>query len=555
MPVCRVALYDVSRLVGEELDVETLNELLPRLKCEVEGVEGGYVEYEATHDRPDLFSAEGLARALKGLLGVELGLRTFRAERSGKAVNEGPSYRPYILLATVHDLSLDYEAIAQVMQLQEKLHATYGRDRRRVSIGVYDLSKITFPVRYVEADPDRNSFVPLDFEEEMSLREILERHPKGVQYAHLLAGKERYPLLLDSGGRVLSMPPIVNSEETRVTERTRDVLIDVTATDRKAAEDVLAVVATSLAERGEKIGLVEVLSGESSWLLNLEPRSIEFYVGLVERVVGIRLTAEEAAECLKRMRFGAEASGSTVKALVPVYRLDVLHPIDLVEDVAMGYGLDNLVPEFMPPQHAGRENRLEVFCRRLRELVAGFGFQEVLNYMLTSKEVLYGLTGAPEAPTVEVLNPRQPQFSCLRTWLTPQLLQVLSKSKHADYPQKVFECGDVALVDEQHENSVREERRLAMAICDSKITLTDMHAVIDSLMKLLGLRYKLVKDAHPTFIGGRYAVVEVEGVNAGFVGEVHPQVLINWGLEKPVVVAELNVSALFNLLALPRSGQ
>jgi len=297
-----------------------------------------------------------------------------------------------------------------------------------------------------------------------------------------------------------------------------------------------------------------VLSGEDSWLLSLEPRSVELNVELVEQVIGIHLTAEEAAECLKRMRFGAEALGTTVKALVPVYRLDVLHPIDLVEDVAMGYGLDKLVPEFMPPQHAGKEDRLELFCRRLRELVAGFGFQEVLNYMLTSKEVLYGLTGAPEVPTVEVLNPRQPQFSCLRTWLIPQLLQVLSKSKHADYPQKVFECGDVVLVDERYENSVREERRLAMAMCDSKVTLTDMHAVIDSLMKLLGMRYKLVKGTHPTFIGGRYATIEVEGVNAGFVGEVHPQVLVNWGLEKPVVAAELNVNALFRLLVLPRSG-
>jgi len=549
MPVCRVALYDVNRLVGEGLSAEGLGELLPRLKCEVESVEGGYVEYEATHDRPDLFSAEGLARALKGLLGLELGLRVFRTEPSGVALNEGPPYRPYVLLATVHGLSLDDEAIAQVMQLQEKLHATYGRDRRKVSIGVYDLSKVSFPVRYVEADPERVSFAPLDFEEEMSLREILERHPKGIQYAHILAGKERYPLLVDGRGRVLSMPPIVNSEETRVTESTRDVLVDVTATDKKAAEEVLAVVVTSLAERGKRIGLVEVRSAEGVWELSLEPRRMELDVELVERLVGIRLTAEEAAECLKRMRFGAEASGAKVEVLVPVYRIDVLHPVDLVEDVAIGYGLDRIEPEFMPPQHAGREDRLEGFCRRLRELVAGFGFQEVANYMLTSREVLYGLTGAPELPTVEVLNPRQPQFSCLRTWLTPQLLQVLSRSKHADYPQRIFECGDVAWVNEREENCVREERRLAMAVCDSRVTLTDIHAVVESLMRLLGLRYRLVKGEHPTFIRGRYAVLEVEGVNAGFVGEVHPQVLVNWGLEKPVVVAELSVSALYSLLA------
>ncbi len=547
MPVCRVALYDVSRLVGEELSAERLSELLPRLKCEVESVEGGYVEYEATHDRPDLFSAEGLARALKGLLELEVGLRAFRAEPSGVAFNEGPSYRPYVLLATVHGPSLDDEAIAQVMQLQEKLHATYGRDRRKVSIGVYDLSKVSFPVRYIEADPDKVSFAPLGFEEEMSLREILERHPKGVQYAHILAGKERYPLLVDSKGRVLSMPPIINSEETRVTESTKDVLIDVTAIDKKAAEEVLAVVATSLAERGERIGLVEVRSTGGAWALNLEPRRMQLDVELVERLLGIRLAVEEVVECLRRMRFGAEVLGSRVEVLVPVYRIDVLHPVDLVEDVAIGYGLENIEPEFMPPQHAGREDRLEVFCRRLRELIVGFGFQEVANYMLTSKEVLYDLMGAPELPTVEVLNPRQPQFSCLRTWLTPQLLQVLSKSKHADYPQRIFECGDVAWVDEGEENCVREERRLAVAICDSKVTLTDIHAVVDSLVRLLGLRYKLVKGEHPTFIKGRYAVVEVEGVSAGFMGEVHPQVLVNWGLERPVVVAELSVSVLFRL--------
>lgn len=555
MPVCRVALYDVNRLVGEELSVEELSELLPRLKCEVEGVEGGYVEYEATHDRPDLFSAEGLSRALKGLLGLEVGLRRFSVEAAGKAVSEGPPYRPYVLLATVHGLSLDDEAIAQIMQLQEKLHATYGRDRRRVSIGVYDLSKISFPVRYTRADPDRVSFVPLDFDREMSLREILERHPKGVQYSHLLAGRSEYPLLVDSKGLVLSMPPIVNSEDTRVTERTRDVLVDVTATDRKAAEEVLAVVVTSIAERGERIGLVEVVSPEGSWTLNLEPREMLLDVGLVESVVGLRVSAEEAAECLRRMRFGAEAvGGEAVKALIPAYRLDVLHPVDLVEDVVMGYGLEALTPEFMPPQHAGGEDRLEAFSRRLRELVVGFGFQEVANYMLTSKDVLYGMMCAPELPTVEVLNPRQPQFTCLRTWLTPQLLQVLSRSKHADYPQRIFECGDVAWVDEREENAVREERRLAMAISDSRATLTDVHAVIDSLMRILGLRYRLVKGEHPSFIRGRYALVEVEGVNVGFLGEVHPQVLVNWGLEKPVVVAELSVSALLDLLARRGSG-
>ena len=547
MPVCEVSMSDLEKLIGRRLDVETIEEALPKLKCEVEGFEGEVVVYEATHDRPDLFSAEGLARALKGLLQIEVGLREFKWREHMIAYNEGPSYRPYVLLATVHGLRLDDEAVKQMMQLQEKLHATYGRGRKKVSIGIYDLSKVEPPIRYVEADPDAVRFRPLDFDEEMSLREILKRHPKGQQYGHLIAGEERYPLLVDSRGTVLSMPPIINSEDTRVTEETRDVLIDVTATDARAGAEVLTVVATSLAERGEWIGLVRVKGRERDYVLELDPRSSELEVSLVERLAGLKVTAEEAAQYLRMMRFGAAPKGAVVSVLIPAYRLDILHPVDLVEEVVMGYGYENLVPEVPPPQHAGREDPMERFSRKLREIAAGLGFQEVNNYMMTNKEVLYTRMNAPELPTVELANPRQETFTCLRTWLIPQLIQVLSRSKHAEYPQRIFECGDVALIDESEDNMVREERRLALAISDAKVTLTDIHAVVDALMRLLGLSYSLASEEHPSFISGRCASIIVEGVKVGIMGEIHPQVLVNWGLEKPVVAAEISLTALMAL--------
>lgn len=550
MPVCRVSLTDLSRLVGRSLDAEPLSDSLPRLKCEVEGLEGDCLYYEATHDRPDLFSAEGLARALKGLLSLERGLRQFTAEPYGEAINEGPEYRPVVLLATVHGMRLDDEAISQIMQLQEKLCVTYGRDRRRVSIGVYDLSKIKFPIRYVAADPDRTSFTPLDGSREMTLREILERHPKGVQYGHLLAGRERFPLLVESEGVALSMPPIINSEETRVTERTRDVLVDVTATEGKAAMEVLKVFATSLAERGEWIGLVEVHTREGTVALDLSTAQMTLSMELVRSLLGLDITSEEAARYLEAMGFGARAFEGAVEVRVPPYRIDVLHPIDLVEEVAMGYGLNRLKPELMPPQHAGREDPLEAFSRKLRELVVGFGFQEVANYMLTSKEVLYTMMEVLEAPTVEVTNPRQEQFACFRTWLTPQLIQVLARSKHATYPQRIFECGDVVLVDKEAESGTREERRLALAVSDSRVTLTDIHAIVSALMEILGVRFALRRAEHTSFIKGRCAVIEVEGDEVGFLGEVHPKVLTEWELEKPVTVAELSVSKLFTLARL-----
>jgi len=546
MPVCEVARWDLERLTRAAVGGSELEDLMPRLKCEVEELTEEKVVYEATHDRPDLFSAEGLSRALRGLLGVERGLRRFRLASPGiSAFNEGPGYRPYILFATVHGLRLDEEAVRQIMQLQEKLHATYGRNRRKVSIGVYDLARVKPPVRYVGVEPDAVSFRPLDFEAELTPREILERHPKGMEYGHLVRGHDRYPLLVDAGGNVLSMPPIINSEDTRVTTATRDVLIDVTATSVEAASAVLAIFATSLAERGEAIGTVEIVGGEPARSPNLEPRPMRLDVEAVEKLLGLRLGAAEVADYLSVMRFEANPlDEDTVEVLVPAYRPDILHQVDLAEEVLMAYGYDRVEALYMPSPHPGAPHPLEAFSRGLRELLAGFGLQEVNNYMLTSREVLFGRMGMAEEPVVEVANPRQETFSVVRSWLTPQLLQVLSHSSHADYPQRIFECGDVAIPDEGSELGVREERRVALAICDSRVALTDMHALLDSLMRSLGLRYALEEFRHPSLIEGRAAKITVGGVSIGFMGEVHPLVLESWRLEKPVVVAELSVNAL-----------
>ena len=356
MPVIEVAIWDLERLLGRQLTRDEIEDLLPRVKCEFEGFEGDYVYYEATHDRPDLYSAEGLARALKGLLGIEEGLPEFKvSSETIPCINEGPSYRPYIFCAAVKGVSLDDEAVRQIMQLQEKLHVTYGRNRKKVSIGVYDMSELKPPIRYIEADPDSVSFVPLDFTERLTLREILRRHPKGVEYGHLIASYERYPLLVDSEGTVLSMPPIINSEDTRVTEESHDLFIDVTATDPRAGMQVLAVVATSIAERGGEIVRVEV-RGRSGKVLSpeLEPEEVVLEVSLVERLAGLKLSSEEVASLLKKMRLGAEALNDRVRVLVPPYRVDVLHPVDIVEDVVMAYGYDRLEPEAMPPLHPGR---------------------------------------------------------------------------------------------------------------------------------------------------------------------------------------------------------
>ena len=551
MPVIEVSVWDLERLLDHRLDINNLESCLPDLKCELEGIEGDIISYEATHDRPDLYSAEGLARALRGLMELELGLPKFKVkEKTTRGIVKGPKYRPYAFFATVHGLNLDDESIKQLMQLQEKLHATYGRNRRRVSIGVYDLSKINPPVSYIAVEPDRFSFVPLDMNEELSLKEILKKHPKGIEYGYLISKYDVYPLLIDSKGTILSLPPIVNSEDTRVTEDTKEVFIDVTSTDPKAAIQVLNIVVTSIYERGSEIGLVDLeINGQKQTVPNLSPESIDFDPSYVESYGGIKLKVEEVKYLLEKMRLGVKVrNAKLLEVNIPPYRVDILHQVDLVEEVLMAYGYNKLEPLYIPPQHSGKEDGIEIFSRIVRELMVGLGFQEVNDYILTSREVLYEAMDHPELPTVEVENPKQEAYSCMRTWITPQLMQTLSRSKHADYPQRIFEVGDVELPDETKENKVREERRLAIALAGAKITFTDIHAVISSLMRQLGMKYELRKGNHPSLIKGRCANICVNGIELGFLGEVHPKVLERWELKVPVSIAEINLSKLRDIL-------
>ncbi|RLE90320.1 MAG: phenylalanine--tRNA ligase subunit beta [Thermoprotei archaeon] len=544
MPIIDISKTDMFELLGMELSDSEIEQLLAKLKCEVETIENDIVYYEATHDRPDLFSVEGLVRALKGLMRLEVGLRKFEVYDSKIVLkNMGPKYRPVVLGATVEGLKLNEEAVRQIMQIQEKLHSTYCRNRRKVSIGVYDLSTITPPIRYIAADPRTVKFIPLDMDRLMTLDEILVEHPKGIEYGYIIKEYSRYPLLIDSEDRVLSMPPIINSDETKVTEDTEEVFIDVTAVDYRMAMDILRVLVTSIAERGEKIGIVRVIDKNNSiYSPDMSTRTMNLETELISDLVGINLSPERIVELLKIMRLDAYCENEDLlKCKIPVYRLDILHPVDLVEEVVMAYGYENLEPELLPPEHSGIEKGLERFTRILREIMIGFGMQEVANYMMTNRDLLYRKMNIEESPTIEVVNPKQEKYSCLRTWIVPQLIEVLSASKHAGYPQRIFEIGDVVHVDYTSENLTKQERHLAFVIADRAIGLTDALVLIRSLFNTLGLSYSLRETKHGSMIEGRCAEILVEEEPIGIVGEIHPLVLVNFELEVPVVACEINI--------------
>ena len=551
MPVIDIARWDLERLVEKSLSDEELENYLLRLKCEVEEINDDIVSYEATHDRPDLFSAEGLARALKGLLGIETGLKIFKTSNYRiKLLNDGPSYRPYVVGAVVEGLELDEESVKQLMNLQEKLHITYCRNRRKVSIGLYDLNKVVPPIKYTHVEPRAIKFVPLEETEEMYLDEILEKTEKGRIYADLIKEHKTYPLLIDSKGTVLSMPPIINSEDTKVTVDTKRVFIDATGIDLETLIKVLNILVTSTVERGKnaRIGFVEILMKNGVLVTpRLEPEKMIFDPKIVEKLIGLRIENSQIVELLEKMRFKALPCGDKIEVWIPAYRIDIIHPVDIVEDVAMAYGYEELGYEISPPTGLGYIAPVERFSKRVREIMIGLQFQEVANYMMSNPIALAKKMRIKNAKIVQVENPKMEKYTALRNWIIPGLLEVLASNKHLGFPLRIFEIGDVAIVDETQETKTRIERRLGVVIYSEEATLTDAMVYVKALFNSLGIDYKVIEHDHPSFIEGRCGKIIVKNRDIGFLGEIHPEVIVNFNLEAPIAAFELNLTAILDL--------
>ena len=553
MPTITVDHGDLCRLLGAAIGLDRVLDDLARLKCEVESLEGTRITIEVTSDRPDLFSAAGIAAALKGLEGLEVGPPPIEVERGGVKARVERSVlpvRPFIALSEVRGLQMSDEAVRQVMQLQEKLHETYCRHRRKVSIGVHDRDAIAPPLRYEALEPTEIAFVPLGERRRMRGDEILRLTPKGIRYGPIIDRFDRYPLLVDGKGMVLSMPPIINSIHTVVTPDTRNVLVDVTGTDRELVKNVLNIVTFALAQRGGTVRTVEVEGPDgATWTPDLTPVEKELSVDYVNEVLGLRLSAEKVRGYLLRMRLGASVIGRRrLRVLVPPYRTDILHQIDLVEDVLMAHGYDRVRPEIPPMATIGREGRMASLTRRIRDLMIGLGFQEVLNYMMTNKGVLFTKMRLRQEAIVEVANPVSATYSALRSWLLPCLLEFLQANRHVPYPQKIFECGDVVVVDGRTETKTRSARRLAAVIADSKAGYEDIQAVLHSLLSSLGVRGWSIEPAkHRSFIGGRCAAVLKGRRRLAILGEVHPEVIMNFKLEMPVAGLEVDVNRILRL--------
>ena len=359
MPTIQIDFEDFQKLLGIKLPKESdeLNEILSYVKGEVTLFNGQEVHIEIKDsNRPDLLHVEGLARALRGFLGFEKGLKKYSVTGdSDVKVNVDSrlkNIRPYIACAVVKDVKLTDTIIRQAMHLQDKLDQTYGRRRQRASIGLYNFNLIAPPLHYGVAKPSEASFVPLGLEEKMTLKEILEKHPKGIEYGNIVRGYAVWPILKDLEGKILSFPPIINSNDLgKITEDVHDVLIEVTGMVHETVLNTLITVAVSLADRGGQIYSSTVqypyLELKNIVTPQLKTQTMKLDVKFVNKVLGFDLKPKETVNLLQKARFGVEkVSENSVTVEIPCYRMDIMHSVDIIEDIAIAYGYNNIKPRW-----------------------------------------------------------------------------------------------------------------------------------------------------------------------------------------------------------------
>ncbi|MEM0095415.1 MAG: phenylalanine--tRNA ligase subunit beta [Candidatus Bathyarchaeia archaeon] len=550
MPVINLRVEKLAKFLGKPLTVEELAKWLPWLGFDLEEVGEDYVKAEYNPNRIDFCSYAGVARALKGFLELETGLPKYHAEPPEITLNIDSavsSVRPYMLAAVVRDVKLDEDAVVELMEMQEDLHWGVGRDRKKASIGIHNLDVVEPPFTYTAVEPTSVKFVPLGKTVEMTPKEILEKHEKGVAYRHLIDWAPKCPLLIDKHGRVLSMPPIINGELTRVDENTRNLFLDVTGPSFEAVEKSLKVLATALADMGGKLEKVTVHYPDRTLVSpNLEPEKMRLRLSYANKMLGLRLSMDEAVHCLRKCRLDAEAVDKDVlEVAVPPYRVDILHEIDLAEEVAIGYGYYRLEPTTPATVTVGEKHPANKMAEIVRQIMIGLGYLEVMNFTLTNERVHYEFMRLKPKNPVRIANPVSTEYTIMREMLLPGLLKNLAENKHESYPQKLFEVSDVAKINRRQETMCERRLHLAAVTCHSTANYTEIRAVCEALLANMGLTNWQIREAkHPSFLTGRTAALYVGNKQVGVLGEVHPQVLNNFEIENPTAALEIDLEML-----------
>ncbi len=515
----------------------------------LESVKGNEVCLEIFPNRPDLLSYHGFRRSFLSFLGKKTGLKEYQVNKPEKNYDiiidsSVKDVRPYTACAIVKGLRVDDEKIKELIEMQEKLHLTIGRKRKRVAIGIYPMEKIKLPIIFKAIEPDKIKFIPLEMDRELSGLEILQRHPAGREYAHLLAGKAKFPVFIDADKQVLSMPPIINSHLTgKVTSDTRDVFVECSGDDFEILKTCLNIIVTSLDEMGGKIYQMNLRYGRKEITPDLASRKMKISLENTNKLLGLGLKEKELKKLVEKMGHNYDSKNNSAE--VASWRTDVLHEVDIIEDVAIAYGYENFMPEIPGIATTGKEDKREVMKKKLSEILSGIGMIEVSNYHLTNKrDQIEKMSLVEKQEEFIEVKESKTEYDILRKNLAHLLLKNFSENVDSEYPQQIFEIGKVFCLKEGKEK-IKEKEMLAAAI--SPGNFTKIKQILEYLFRMVGKGEVIFREASevpPYFIEGRTAEIFFKGKKMGLASEIHPKTLKNWKIKMPVALFEIKLDDL-----------
>jgi phenylalanyl-tRNA synthetase beta chain len=511
----------------------------------LENITHEQLEIEIFPNRPDILSYEGYKKAFLAFLGKKTGLREYKVnkpEKDFKVVIDSSvkEIRPFTACAIVKDLSLDNDRIKDIIDLQEKLHITLGRKRKKLAIGIYPLEKIKLPITYKALEPDKIKFTPLESNKEMSGLEILQKHPAGKEYSKLLAGKIKFPIFTDAEGKILSMPPIINSELTgKVTQETKNVFIECSGFDFEILKKCLNIIVSTLGDMGGKIYQMELQYKNKEITPNLAPEKMKISIENTNKLLGLDLKEKDIKNLLEKM--GHSYNKGLVE--IPSWRVDILHEVDLIEEIAIAYGYENFEPIIPSISTIGEEDSKEVIKRKISEIIQGLEILEVSNYHLTTKKDQLMKNDFSEKHDKEFieLKDSKTEYNVLRKDISHYLLKNFSENIDVEYPQKIFEIGKVF----ENRNEIIEKTNLALAVSPGNFTETKQ--ILEYIFKMLDIKieYKEPTTIPQHFIGGRCVEIKLDNKTIGFLGEVHPKILDSLKIRMPVAMFEIDLEKVF----------
>lgn len=563
-------LSDLNRYIGKDLTLDEVKDTLADMGMDTKGETyedsdksqtNPEIKIEITSEKVDMVSIVGIARAIRFYRGIQTEIPKYNLGKSGMKLivkDTAKKSRPKTVAALVKDVPMTEEFLNEMIEVQEKIHDSFGRGRKKAAIGIYPMDEIEFPITYGAEDPKDILFQPLEAESEMDGHQILEQHDTGKKFAHLLKDMALYPVFRDNKGKVLSMPPIINSIETgRVTSEHKDLFIECSGFNITHLDNVMKVLITTFMDMGCKAESLEVEYPEDNnqgktYELNLESYEETVNLDYINSLIGINIDTEKVKELASKVMFNIKSINEETKDIVfevPCYRCDIWHDSDVADDIARAYGYNNIVPTFPNVSSVGGTLPFSQFKERVSDSLVKMGFLELYTYMLTSSEIQYGKMNLEEKEHIKITGSAEQGINMTRTMILPEVLTSFRINRRNKFPQKVFENGFTIQFDESKDTGAKNASHLCCAISDPNADFTQIKEALDTVLKLeqVSFQVKEVRDSdYPFLISGRKAEVMVNEKVVGFVGELHPEILGNFSLQVPTAVFEIDLDLINN---------